>query len=66
MKKFKVTMMIPQERMIEASDIQEAHNQMTKLINHTQGEKNIPHPIMHSIVEVVSGTIIEFGPSPAA
>ena len=66
MKKFKVTMLVPHERTIEAVDIQAAHNQMTKLIRNAQIEVNIPRPIMHSIVEIAPETVVNFGPSPAA
>ena len=61
-------MMVPNERMIEAVDIQEAHNQMSLLLNNAQGDKNIPRPIMHSIVEIgpAGGVVLPFGPSPAA
>jgi hypothetical protein len=59
-------MMVPSERIIEAVDIQEAHNQMSHLFTNAQGDKNVPRPRMHSIIEIGPGVVIPFGPSPAA
>lgn len=66
MKKFKVTMLVPNERVIEAGDIQAAHALVNKMIHNALIEDNVPRPIVHSIIEVVEAVIIDFGPSPAA
>lgn len=65
MKKFKVVMMIPQERIFEASDLQDAHNQVTQMMNRTADGID-PSPKVHSIEEVTEQESIDFGPSPAA
>lgn len=66
MKKFKVTMLIPQERVIESPDLQSAHNEVSKMLNHGVETDNHPRPILHSIIEVTEQPEINFGPSPAA
>ena len=65
LKKYKVTLMIPQEQTIEASDIQAAHNQVTKMMSNTKDPEANPAPKVHSIIEVVEQEVINFGPSPA-
>jgi hypothetical protein len=66
MKRYVVTMMVPQTRTIEAPDIQGAHNEVHRMLNNgTPADFNVPHPIVHSIVEE-NDEAIRFGPSPAA
>jgi hypothetical protein len=65
MKKFKVTLMIPQERVLDAPDIQDAHNQVAVMMKNYNLNEN-PGPKVHSILEVVEAQILDFGPSPAA
>lgn len=61
MKRFKVTMMVPQERIIEASDIQEAHNFVSKMMQ-GQPETN-PGPKVHSI-ELLEEEVIDYDDFP--
>ena len=51
MKRFNVTLMVPQVQVIEADSAQAAHNEVTKMLAHaTQGR--YPHPTVHSIEEI--------------
>ena len=52
MKKFKVTLMVPKVSVIDASSIQDAHNQVHKMLHQGVRTTNEPHPIMHSIEEL--------------
>ncbi len=65
MKKFKVTLLIPQERVIEAPDMQDAHNQVTSMLSSMRDDPDEnPSPKVHSIIEVVEQESIDFGPIP--
>lgn len=59
-------MLIPQERVIEARDMQDAHNQVSKMMENHGPELNEPTPKVHSIEEVTDPEPVDFGPSPAA
>jgi hypothetical protein len=63
-KKYKVILLIPQEKVFEASDLQAAHNHVTVMMGRTE-EGNEPAPKVHSIEEVIDQDEIDFGPSPA-
>lgn len=65
MRKFKVTLMIPQETVIEAADLQAAHNQVTKMMQNARDPDANPAPKVHSIIEQEEPEVIDFGPSPA-
>lgn len=65
LKKFKVTVLIPQERVIEAPDMQDAHNQVSDMMKNYDPDEN-PGPKVHSIIEIVEQEEIDFGPSPAS
>ena len=60
MKKFQVTLMIPQVQTIEATDLQGAHNHVSKMM--TNQPKEDPGPKVHSIIEVVEAEVIDFSP----
>jgi hypothetical protein len=64
LKKFKVKILIPQERTIEAIDLQDAHNQVTAMMNRSV-DGDYDGPRVHSIEEVQEQEVIDFGPSPA-
>ncbi len=64
MKKYKVTLLIPQERVIEAPDVQAAHNQVSKMMESHRPELNEPVPKVHSIEEVKEPEQIDFGDVP--
>ena len=66
MKKFKVTLMIPQETVIEAADLQAAHNQVSSMMKNQKDPDTNPAPKVHSIIEVEDPSVMDFGPSPAA
>lgn len=66
MKRFKVTLMIPQETVLEAADLQAAHNQVTQMMQRQRDPDANPAPKVHSIIEIEDPRPIEFGPSPAA
>lgn len=51
MKKFRVTLMVPQEHTIVANTSQDAHNQVTKMLDPARQGK-YPHPSLHSIDEI--------------
>lgn len=66
MKKFKVTLMIPQEQTIEAADMQGAHNEVSKMMSNISNPEANPRPKVHSIIEIPDPEQFDFGPSPAA
>lgn len=51
MKKYQITMMVPQVQVIEAPDAQTAHNKVSEML---AGSVNTPypHPSLHSIEEM--------------
>lgn len=51
MKRFRVTLMVPQEQVIEAASSQDAHNKVTKML-HPSTQGKYPHPSLHSIEEI--------------
>ena len=52
MKKFRVTMMVPQTKDIEARDMQDAHNQVSKMMEGQHPDLNEPVVKILSINEV--------------
>lgn len=60
MKRFRVTLMVPQEQVIEALSSQDAHNQVTKML-HPSTQGKYPHPSLHSI-EVIEEVEVVFDP----
>jgi hypothetical protein len=67
LKRYRVTLLIPQERTIEARSAQDAHNEVSKILSNARVEENVPQPILHSIIpEDEERRVIDFGPSPAA
>ena len=65
--KFKVTLMIPQETVIEEQTIQDAHNRVTKMLGAPlEPGHNEPRPRLHSIIEIPDAEVINFGPFDAA
>lgn len=63
LKKFTVTLLIPQTQILEATDLQDAHNQVTTMMARWE-ESEGANPKVHSIVEVVEQESIDFGPAP--
>jgi hypothetical protein len=61
MKRYKVTMMVPQEHFIEASDMQAAHNQVSTMIAAYGPDSVASRPSLHSI-EPVDEVVVEFDP----
>lgn len=61
MKKYKVTMMVPQERIIEASDIQDAHNYVSKMMQNQPDQDKNPAPKVFSIEEINEPEVVDFG-----
>ena len=64
-KRFKVTLMIPQETIIEAVDLQAAHNQVSNMMKNSRDPDANPAPKVHSIIEIEEPREVDFGPSPA-
>ena len=63
MKKFRITLLVPQTRDIEARDLQAAHNYVTDMMKN-QPEEN-PAPKVHSIIELADVVEpVDFGPIP--
>ena len=63
--KFNVTLMIPQTSVLEAADLQDAHNQVTAMLKRGGTVEGEPVPKMHSIEKVDESVVVSFGPSPA-
>lgn len=51
MKKFRVTMMVPQERIMEGFSAQHVHNEVSKMLSQASST-SYPHPSLHSIEEM--------------
>lgn len=51
MKRFQVTLMVPQVQVIEASSAQDAHNHVSKMLA-AKANTPYPHPSLHSIEEM--------------
>ena len=66
MKKFKVTMMIPQERTVDAVSAQDAHNIVSAMMGAASQSHDDVRPVLISIEPVKEGVVVDFGPSPAA
>lgn len=64
MKKFRVTLLVPQTRVIEAHDLQEAHNYVTKMMENQPDREENPATKVHSIIEVEEPQVIDFGMLP--
>ena len=65
MKKYKVTLLVPHERVIDAPDIQSANREAHRLTQINNTDERAPKAILHSVVEE-SEEPIDFGASPAA
>lgn len=61
MKRFQVTLMVPQTQTIEAADLQGAHNHVTKMMAN-KPEGNDPAPKVYSIIELEAAEVIDFAP----
>lgn len=61
MKRFQVTLMIPQTQTIEATDLQGAHNHVSKMMTN-QPEGDEIGPRVHSIIEIEAAEVIDFAP----
>jgi len=61
MKKYQVTLLVPQVQVIEALDAQSAHNLVTKMLD-KRNRGSYPHPSLHSIEEMEEMEIV-FEPS---
>lgn len=64
MKRYKVTILMPHEREFEATDAQDAHNKVTKMMAASAEPGKNPAPKVHSIVEVEAPELINFGVVP--
>jgi hypothetical protein len=52
MKKYRVIFLVPEEKIIEATDPQRAHNYVTRLLANPENISGFPYPTLHSIVEL--------------
>lgn len=50
MKKYRVILMVPQDKIVEANNTQQAHNYVTSMLMKSNGP--YPHPALHSIEEL--------------
>ncbi len=66
MRKYKVTLLVPHERIIEAVDIAAAHKEANRLTHINNTNEACPKAVLHSVIEQKEGNVIDFGPSPAA
>lgn len=66
MRKFKVTLLTPHERIIEAVDLVAANKEALRLSHIGNTNEDAPKAILHSVVEQFEDEAADFGPSPAA
>ncbi len=66
MRKFKVTLLTPHERIIEAVDLVAANKEALRLSHISNTNENVPKAILHSVVEQFEDDVTGYGPSPAA
>ena len=66
MRKYKVTLLVPHERTIEAASLQEAHKEGMRLTHMNNTNERAPKAVLHSIEEDKPAEVLDFGPSPAA
>lgn len=66
MSKYKVTLLVPHERIIEAVSLQAAHVEANRLTQINNTDDRSPKAILHSVVEQKEERRLDFGPSPAA
>lgn len=66
MRKFKVTLLVPHERIIEAADLGAAHREANRLSQINNTHDDAVKAILHSVVEETDAQVLDFGPSPAA
>ena len=51
MKRYKITLMVPHSTIIEAPDIQEAHNEATRMLHNARNGQDDVRPKLHMIEE---------------
>lgn len=67
MKKYKVTLLVPHDRIIDAVDMATAQVEARRLAHINNTDDRAPKAILHSVVEQKEErTAVDFGPSPAA
>lgn len=66
MKRYKVTLLVPHERIIEAVDIDAASKEAHRLTHINNTNDDAPKACLHSVVEQGEVVYADFGPSPAA
>ena len=64
--KYKVTLLVPHERIIEAANLQQANIEANRLTHINNTDERGPKAILHSVVEQKDEHAVDFGPSPAA
>jgi hypothetical protein len=66
MRRYKVTLLVPHSRVIDAVDLQAAHKEALSIAHINNTDDRAPKAILHSVVEETNGVVLDFGPSPAA
>jgi len=66
MKKYRVTILVPHTRTIEAENIQAAALEAGRLTKINDTDERAPKAKLHSVIEETPGHVLDFGPSPAA
>jgi hypothetical protein len=66
MRKYKITILVPHERIIEAEDLKAANAEATRITQINNTDDRAPKAILHSLVEQKDAVVLDFGPSPAA
>jgi hypothetical protein len=65
MKRYKVTLLVPHEKTIEAVDIQAAGREANRLTQFNNTAEGAPKALLHSVIEIKDDPVVDFGPSPA-
>lgn len=66
MKRYKITLLVPHERYVQAEDMKAAHKEANRLAHINNTDERAPRAILHSVIEQNKDNVADFGPSPAA
>lgn len=66
MNKYKIILLVPHERTVEAVDLGAAHTVAQKMLHASKTAEGVPSAVLHSVIEIKDCKVLDFGPSPAA
>lgn len=60
MPKFKITLLVPQDNVVEAASMQDAHEQAKRLVHYDDTNGNVARALVHSITQEKEVEEIDF------